>query len=77
MRAALDLSPGALQRIARSLCAVKRDAYQQFQSLLGIVQNPKIYSVSNRDATMAQASNYKLTTESAHTMLQWRMSKEE
>jgi len=77
MRAALDLSPGALQRIARSLCAGKRHAYQQFQSLLGIVQNPKVYSVSNRDAIMAQASIHKLATESAHTMLQWRMSKEE
>ncbi len=42
-RAALELSPGALQRIARSLCAGLADARQQLHSLRGGV-TPKTAS---------------------------------
>ena len=72
-RAALDLSPGALQRVARSLSAGKTGAYKQYRNLLEVAQNPMILG---RPAKLDLASKYKVATESAQTMMQWRMSKE-
>ncbi len=70
MRAALNLSPGALQRIARSLCAGKAGAHKQFQKLLEVAENNFAQGYT---AELGQVS--KDATESAQTMMQWRMSK--
>jgi hypothetical protein len=74
MRAALDLTPGALQRIARSLCAGRRAAYEQLQNLLEVNRDPSMFSPSIRAERFDQASSYKVGTAPVETMMLWRMS---
>jgi hypothetical protein len=73
-RAALELSPGALQRIARSLCVGRTAAYQAFRRVLHLAKYPgKKESAQLRVAAqLDEVSTYQVETESADTMRQWR-----
>ncbi len=67
-RAALELSPGALQRIARSLCVGRIAAYRAFKRVLNLAKHPG----KKASAQLDEASAYQVETESAFTMDQWR-----
>jgi len=70
-RATHDLSPGALQRIARSLCArveAARKVLERVQIRLNLG-----YSADNE---LEEASKCLGATASAQTMMEWRMGNE-
>ncbi len=72
-RAALELSPGALQRIARSLCGGRTAAYQAFKRVLHLAKYPgkKEKAQLRTAAELDEADKYQVETESAGTMEQW------
>ncbi len=71
MRDGLDLSPGALQRIARSLCVGPDAARNMLPNVL-----PYGTSHINRNDVRARISKCLDVTASAQTMMEWRMSRE-
>ena len=73
MRAGLDLSPGALQRIARSLCDHIQTTRRELDNIHSF--NKKGIKI---DSYLERASNCPSLSAiaSAKTMMEWRMSKE-
>ena len=67
-RAALELSPGALQRIARSLCVGRTAAFRACKRVLNLAKHPG----KKASAQLDEAGTYEVETESAFTMEQWR-----
>ena len=68
-RAVLDLSPGALQRIARSLCAGAEAARKEFESM----QEHRIRRYITDDE-LENVSKCLDASASAQTMKKWRMN---
>jgi len=68
-RAARELTPGALQRIARSLCARIEAAREVLES--GQERARQGYGVSNE---LERASKYLRASASAQTIMEWRTS---
>ncbi len=65
-RAVRELSPGALQRIARSLCAGMEAARQQLQRVLTTAKG------QHAAALLADVGEYAVATVSAAIMMDWR-----
>ncbi len=70
-RAALDLSPSALQRIARSLCAGAEAAQNEFTNVVPYLRN---YSYAM--GALEKARKFLIKNAPAQTMMEWRKSKE-
>ncbi len=80
MRAALELSPGALQRVARSLCVWRDAALKQVQDIRTVVTRPAPQNRGEETYAIYQVRcvqsycEHEVASVSAAAMMQWRMS---
>jgi hypothetical protein len=76
-RAALELSPGALQRIARSLCVWRDAALEQVEVIRKSIADLRSESsgelAKHQVRSVRNGCEREVASASAVTMMQWRM----